>query len=163
MNYIQSFLLGVFSLVILGLMGSCTGYSEGPKVSFTAALTKISTTWRIKSATENGADITDRYEEEFFRFKENGVFETLESTYVIAVPPFTLNDTTALQGIGEWKFVNDESGVEMLYSFSYTDPYNSDVTYREEVNQQYDILRLSQEELWLRNDSIFLKMEFFSQ
>lgn len=163
MNYLKTLLLSSVAIAILVSLASCTGYPEGPKVSFTAAVDKISTTWRVKSAIENGTDVTARYNEEFFKFEEDGDFETIESTYSVSIPPFTQDTVLTVQGFGTWQFVADESGVEMLYAFSFQDPYNSEVFYREEINERYDILRLSQEELWLRNDSVFLKMEFFTE
>jgi hypothetical protein len=164
MNHLQSYLLGVSFLLAALLAGSCTGYPDGPSVSFTSALTKISTTWRVKQATLNQTtDVTGEYENEYFRFNEDGEFETLEARFSISLPPFSQDTVIAAIGSGSWRFLEKETKVEMLYAYRFRDPYNSDIFYREEKNERYDISRLSQDELWLENDSLLLKLEFFSQ
>ncbi|MEM7654726.1 MAG: hypothetical protein AAF399_01245 [Bacteroidota bacterium] len=164
MKHFFPYLLSVVFLLVSLFLGSCTGYPDGPSVSFTSALTKISTTWRVKQAVLNNTeDVTTDYETEYFKFDEDGEFETLEARYQISLPPFTQDTIIPAIGSGTWRFLEEETMVELLYGYRFRDPYNSDIFYTEEQNERYEIRRLAEDELWLSNDSLFLKLEFFSQ
>lgn len=141
---------------------ACTPYPEGPRVSFQSALSKISSSWQVREASLNGVDITSEYDGEFFSFDEDGDFQRLEKTFLITLPPFSQDTIVPIVGEGEWEFVNNNEEVEWLFSYTFRDPYNSDVRYSEEINERWMIDRLADGELWLRNDSMTLRMEFFT-
>lgn len=141
---------------------ACTPYPEGPRISFQSALNKISSSWQVREASLNGVDITAEYDGEFYSFDEDGDFQRLEKTFQITIPPFSQDTILPIVGQGEWAFVNNNEEVEWLYDFTYRDPYNSDVRYTEQFNERWRIDRLADGELWLRNDSMTLRMEFFT-
>ncbi len=150
--------LAFFSTVLLAsFLAACTGYSNGPAISLRSAETKIANTWIVDEALLNGADATADYTDEFFRFNGNGTFERLENTYQTNIPP--VGPTVSKEvGQGDWFFRNGESQVELLYQFETTDPLNPSVDYVRTVNQLWTISRLTQEELWLEDDSTSLKL-----
>jgi len=147
-------------VLLLGVAG-CTGYPDGPSVSLTSAVSKLSTTWRIKQAIQNGTDITSEYDNEFFEFEEEGDFELLESTYDVSIPPFTMDTVLTVAGQGSWQFRNQQSQIELLYQVRVKDPFNSSVSYTRTFNELWTIDRLTKEEFWLSDDSTSLKLEFF--
>ncbi|MDX2250477.1 MAG: hypothetical protein SF052_27090 [Bacteroidia bacterium] len=150
-----AFLMG--SLILTG----CTGYSDGPVLSLKSAKTKISTTWRVKDASLFGVEVTSSYDQDFFKFEEDGDFSYFDASRLIAVPPFTQDTIMPLEGVGEWQFLDGSKQLEVLYTFSFKDPYNPDITYTEDVNQRWEVTRLAEGELWLRDDSTILKLEFY--
>lgn len=156
---IRSLNLSVASLVLLTLI-SCTGYPDGPAISFRSAEVKLVNTWSISEATRNGVDISTDFAEEYYRFREDGNFERLESSFSIEIPPNPAQTSSELAS-GEWYFRNDQSQLEVLYQFRFRDPINSSVEYVKTVNELWDIARLTQEELWLTDDSTILKMVLF--
>lgn len=153
--YIATFLTG--SLLLAG----CTGYSDGPTLSLKSAKSKISTTWRVQDASLFGAEVTQNYAQDFFKFEEDGDFSYFDANRLIAVPPFTQDTIMPLEGIGEWQFLDGSKQLEVLYTFTFKDPYNPDITYSEDVNQRWEVTRLADGELWLRDDSTILKLEFY--
>lgn len=152
--------LSVAFILVVTLIG-CTGYPEGPSVSFRNPTELISTTWRVQQAVQNGVDITSEYEGEFFTFEEDGGFRKLEVGYEISLPPFTQDTIFNALGTGDWQFRNDRSQVELLYQIFPFDPYVSGTFYEVTFNELWTIARLAEGELWLRDDSTELRMEFF--
>lgn len=155
----------LYFLPILALFGlaACTGYPDGPAVSLRSAEVLISTTWKVKDAIRNGQDISGNYTDDYLTLRDGGDLRYFDANRVISLPPFTQDTTVDVEGIGEWHFVNGKSQVELFYSLEFQDPYNLDVTYREEVNQLWEVARLAVGELWLQDDSTLLKLEFFNE
>jgi hypothetical protein len=148
-------------LFAVSLIG-CTGYPDGPSVSFKNQTDLLSTTWRVRQAIRNGdIDIRDQYEGEFFQFDDNGGFRTLEVGYTVSIPPYTRDTTFNAIAVGEWQYRNDRSQLELLYRIQVYDPYNPGIVYLETFNRLWRIDRLAEGELWLSDDSTQLKMEFF--
>ncbi|MDX2285961.1 MAG: hypothetical protein NW241_17465 [Bacteroidia bacterium] len=148
--------------VLLAATSGCTPYPEGPAISFRAALKQISTTWRIKEAIRGGNEVTAEFTDEYLKFEEDGDFSRLEKQFQIVIPPFTQNQTVSAVGSGEWDFVDGGAQLEVLYTFEFQDPYNSAVRYSEQYNERWEILRLAEGQLWIRNGDLTLKCEFFN-
>lgn len=146
---------------ILMYMVGCTGYNDGPAISFAAAENKLVNTWGIDEATRNGSDISAEYAEELFRFQENGDFERLERTLIIDIPPAGRSVESDL-GEGSWFFRNNKSQVEVIYTYTFSDPINAAVQYQRTQNELWTIDRLTPEELWLSDDSTSLKMSLYT-
>ncbi len=146
-------------ILLLGLQG-CTGYDDGPLISFRAEATKIANTWRIQDASLRGAEVTANYDGDFYRFEEEGGFQRLDAAKFISIAPFTQDATVTANATGTWKFLKDNK-IEIFYAFIIPDPYDSDVSYREEHYEVWEIDRLTPEELWMRNDSLTFKMGIF--
>ena len=153
-------LCAIFLLVLGFTFQGCTGYDDGPAISFRSEETKLANTWRIQGASLRGIEITDVYTDDFYRFKEGGDFERLDAAKLISVPPFTQDTIVTESGIGSWQFLK-KNKLEILYTYTIPDPYDSDISYTEEHYEVWEIDRLTQEELWLRNDSLTFKMGIF--
>ncbi len=155
-------LIWILSLALVGVT-ACTGYPDGPAISFRPADELLVTTWKVKDAIRDNQDISARYEGDFQTFLADGQYLYFDSARTISLPPFTQDTTIFLQGTGEWRFVNGKSQIELLYAFEFEDPYNSDVTYREEINSLWTVARLAAGELWLEDDSTLLRLEFLTE
>ena len=142
-----------------GLQG-CTGYDDGPLISFRSEEAKIANAWRIQGASLRGVEVTVDYNGDFYRFQEGGTFQRLDAAKFVSYPPFTQDATITANATGTWKFLKDNK-IEIFYAFIIPDPYDSDVSYREEHYEVWQIDRLTPEELWLRNDSLTFKMGIF--
>ena len=161
MKKLHSTLLVGFFAISAWLISGCTGYPDGPGVSLTSAESKITTTWRIQDASLNGTEITDQFTEDFFKFDNDGEFQYFDANRLISIPPFTQDTLMPLEGVGTWEFVDGKKQVELLYNFQFKDPYNSEILYSEDINERWEITRLAEGELWMRNGDMFLKLEFF--
>ena len=150
------------SVMILGLaLGaiSCTGYADGPALSLASAKKKIAANaWKVKEAASGTTDITADFDGDSWTFNEGGTFRYTDASRMIDLPPFTQEVNTSVDGNGTWEFVNDLSTMEVFYTNSITDPYNSSVVYDEAVNEIWEVTRLTKEELWIRDGDIFLKL-----
>lgn len=154
-------LLPVFALCLLATLGSaCTGFIDGPAVSFQSTAAKLVNTWEVKEAARDGVDITSDFQGDNFQFKTNGTYQTLDAAKLISLPPFTRDTLIPLQGNGEWNLLS-RNELELLYRFQFRDTYNDDVVYNEELYERWEITRLTEEQLWLRNENTLIKMEFF--
>jgi hypothetical protein len=147
-----------FILILLTLAG-CTGFEDGPRISFTDPATIMANEWSVREAIKNGNDITAEYASDILTFGAQGDFSYLESSRVITSPPFTRRDTIIVLGTGTWDFLNGNDELEILYSFEYEDLYDNTIKYRHEVYEQWEISRLTEEEFWLRSDSVSLRLE----
>lgn len=151
------------SILILGLAGSaCTGFAEGPALSFVSTSKKLSTVWQVKEAALHGVDITETFKSDFFDFREDGDYKRLDATRSISLPPYTQDTFVSMIGEGEWNLL-DKNTLELFYEYEFPDTYNSNFRYTEELYERWEIARLTEDRLWLRNDSMLLKMEFFVQ
>lgn len=147
-----------FILILLTLAG-CTGFEDGPKISFTDSATIMANEWSVREAIKNGTDITAEYSSDVLTFDAQGAFSYLESARIVTSPPFTRRDTILVLGVGTWNFFNGNDEIEILYKFEYNDLYDTNLTYTHEVYEQWEIRRLTEEEFWLRSDSISLRLE----
>ena len=154
--------LALPAVLFLALSTGCSKYPDG-QASLRSATSRIATTWDIKSASLDGTDITDEFEGEFFEFEEDGSFRRLETDFLISVPPFSQDTIVNVVGTGEWTFIEDETQVELFYTYTFRDPYNSSILYNQEVNERWEIRRLAADELWLRRGNLFIRFEFFSE
>lgn len=150
----------VFPIILILLsLASCTGFEDGPSISFTAPETLMANEWAVREAIKRSDDITAEYASDVLTFEELGTFSYLESARIISNPPFTQSDTLSLLGTGTWDFLNGNDQIELLYNFTYKDLFDPNIVYEEERYEQWEILRLTETEFWLRNDSISLKLE----
>ncbi len=151
----------IWVLPMIALVG-CTGYPDGPAISFQSADELIATTWQVKDAISNNQDISAKYAGDYQTFRDGGEYRYFDELRKVSLPPFTQDTSIAMEGVGEWRFVNKKSQVELFYTFEFEDPYNPDVIYREEFNELWTVARLKEGELWLEDDSVLLKLEYYT-
>ncbi|GAB4423623.1 MAG: hypothetical protein OHK0039_40330 [Bacteroidia bacterium] len=158
-----AYLLFVAALGLSIVLPGCNKYPDGPGLSFRSAQSRIATTWRVKQALRDGTDITAEFDTEFFEFGDNGEFRRLETDFVVSIPPFSQDTVITVIGSGTWEFLEENTQIELFYTYTFYDPYNSSVLYRRENNERWDIDRLAEGELWLSNETTRLRFEFFNE
>ena len=121
----------LFALTLFTLaFSSCKKYDDGPLISFKSKKERIANTWKVGKAIRNGNDVTDDYSVYTLTTTADGDAK-LVATYVTSFGTFSGNTN------GTWIF---ESKKELI-KFDYE---NND------FDQVYKILRLTEDELWMR-------------
>lgn len=158
--YLVAFCVAMFAV----LTQACTGYSDGPTLSLRSTAKKISRTWRVKQAVKNNVEVTETYKSGFFSFTKEGAFTTVDTKRDIIIPPYTQPQAISVLGSGSWQMISTSkleaagTKLELLYKYTFSDPYNPNVRYDDEAYEQWDILRLTESEFWIKNDSMSFKL-----
>lgn len=112
---------------------SCGKYEEGPKFSLASKNARLINTWKIDEIYKNGATqtVTADEKDDYYEVKKDGV---LSFTYITSGLTSTFT--------GTWEFTADKANLRLTYSGSILGiPLTSD--------EEYTILRLTSDELWL--------------
>lgn len=122
-----------FVLVTLGcilLISSCKKYEDGPFISLRSKTARVINTWVIESATRNNGAITAEYEAyTLFLEKDN------KANLQYKIDDFGLD--LILSTRGTWAL--EESKENLRLNFD-----------NDDFDRYYQILRLKENELWLR-------------
>ena len=118
------------ALLALFVLPSCNKYEEGPAVSLRTKKERVSNEWQIENAYRNGEDVTDEYDEYALRLRKDGDAE-LAALY--SSGDFTFEYETQ----GTWSFEDKKEELNMDFE-------------NDEADRRYQILRLKEDELWLR-------------
>jgi hypothetical protein len=114
-------------------------------------------TWKVKEAVKFGEEITELYDGGFIRFENDGAYSLLDTRRYVSLPPFTQDTALAIIANGEWDLLAKDK-FEVLYTYRFIDPYNPSVSYNDEVYEQWEILRLTESEFWVKNDSMSFRL-----
>lgn len=120
---------------------SCSKYEEGPLISLRSKTERISNTWKVEQALENGEDVTDQYDQYQLEMLNNND-ASLAALYSLG--SFTYEYETE----GTWSFEDSKEQLELDFE-------------DDDADRIYDILRLKEKELWLKEagGSIELRLE----
>lgn len=155
----QKHTLHTFILILLStlLLSACTSFSEGPKVSLRTVRKKMDNTWKVKEAVKFGKENTELYKDGYFLFQEDGSFSSLNTKRFVKLPPFTQDTALTIVATGDWRLLAKDK-FEILYNYTFKDPYNPLIPpYNAEAYEQWEILRLTPTEFWVKNDSMSFK------
>lgn len=135
--------LSIASILIIITLGSlstgCGKYDDGPEFSLRSRKERIANTWRVENAMNGGNDVTSSFDQyELKMSKEGGA--TLTANY--ALGDLTFEYATS----GTWKLVNNDEDLQLDFE-------NND------ADETYTILRLKEEELWLRENGGELELQ----
>ncbi len=134
MKKLNVILLTVVASVLM--LTSCSPYEEGPAISFRSRTERLCNEWRLTRLYINGTEQTlSAFDQQTtLEFKKNG---TVNYSYAVM-------DSTAIiiTGSGTWEFNDDET--EVITKITYTIGGTKTDTFK--------ILRLKEEELWLKNN-----------
>jgi hypothetical protein len=158
MKYRSTLLIGLLAFSLLVIFG-CTGYNDGPAVSFMAPAKKMARTWAFQEVILYQTEVTANYAGDFMEFEEDGGYSVLDAERVLSFPPFTVSDTLPVLGRGDWDFLDKKNRIELFFTYNYQDQFVDTLFYQEEMYQQWTITRLTEEEFWLENDSMRVKLE----
>jgi hypothetical protein len=157
MKYRSTLLIRLLAFSLLAIY-SCTGYNDGPTLSFVAPAKKMARTWQFQEVILYQTEVTANYAGDFIEFEEDGGFSSLDAERIISFPPFTISDTLPVLGRGEWDFLDKKNRLEMFFTYNYQDQFVDTLFYQEEMYQQWTITRLTEEEFWMENDSMRVKL-----
>ncbi|QQR85668.1 MAG: hypothetical protein IPJ76_13785 [Flavobacteriales bacterium] len=109
---------------------ACQKYEDGPAFSLRSREERVANDWRVERATEGGNDVTssfDQYELRLSRSRD----ATLIAYYSLA--GIDLDFSTS----GEWEFQNQSEDLRLAFE-------------NDAADNTYEILRLMDKEIWLR-------------
>ena len=131
-------------LLALGLcLPACKKYDDGPLISLTSREERIANTWVIDKAFEGGQDVTTSYDN-YVLALTTGHAATLNAQYVFFGVP--INTETS----GTWAFENNDETLVLDFEDNVADG-------------TYQILRLTEPELWLRKTGDDLELRLKEQ
>lgn len=129
-----------FGITLFGLT-ACNKYEDGPKLSLRSKKERVANTWVIEKAIRNGNDVTDEYEIYTLTTSKDGDAK-LNATIVFGGFTYTTNTN------GTWEFSSNKE--KLIFDYENDDADNT-----------YQILRLKEDELWIRElggeDELHLK------
>lgn len=121
------------------LMTSCKKYEDGPLFSLRSKQEKIANTWRVDLAMNEGQNVTSSFDQYELQMLRNGS-ATLAALY-------TLGDLTfEFQTNGSWELVNNNEDLSLDFE-------------NDAADATYEILRLKEDELWLREKGGTLELQ----
>ena len=122
----------LLTLAFLGsiALSSCSKYEDGPAFSLRSKKERVANTWRVESATNNGSDVTSAFDQYQLQMLSDGD-ATLAALYTLGefTFEFETNGTWTLESTGEVLRLDFENNA---------------------ADESYEILRLKEDELWLR-------------
>lgn len=109
---------------------SCKKYEEGPMISLRPKKERIANTWIVAKATKDGKDITNSYDQYDLQMLTDG------DAKLVAI--YTIGDISfEFETDGTWDFKDNKEELAL-------DMENDN------ADRTYDILKLKENELWLR-------------
>ena len=137
------FLLSAALVIVLITVTGCQKYPEGPLVSIHTRTERVANQWKVAQAIDNGSDVTSDYNQFELNLTKKGD-ASLTAKYVV------LGSTFQYVTEGKWSFVSDQSKI----SFDYD---NND------ADRVYRILKLKEDEMWLKEDTGTVELHFVSK
>ncbi|HYG15296.1 MAG TPA: hypothetical protein VEC12_06035 [Bacteroidia bacterium] len=122
------FALPVIAFAILA--SSCKKYEDGPIVSFRSKEQRIANTWKVESAYEDGNNVTSSYNQYELQMLTDGKAR-LAAVYTLS------NVTFEYETDGRWELINDKEDLKLDFEDN-------------EADRTYQILRLKEKQLWIR-------------
>jgi len=135
----------IISLTVAALLfsTSCTKYEEGPILSLKTKKSRVANTWVVDKAYENDEDVTDNFDQyELYTTSDGDA--TLNASYSIG------DFTFEFESDGTWDFQDKK---ENIY-FDYED---------DAADEKYQILKLTENELYLRESGGDLELQLKSK
>ena len=112
------------------LSTGCGKYEDGPDLSLRPRKERVANTWRVESATNGGEDVTGSFDQYELQMLRDGA-ATLAALYQIGDLSFEF------QTNGTWELVNKDEDLRLDFE-------------NDAADETWEILRLKEKELWLR-------------
>ncbi len=130
-------------LVVLFSLTSCKKYEDGPFIDFHSKTERVANSWKISQATDNGNNITSDYNKYDLNLLKNGTASLVANYKFLGVDYELTTD-------GTWTFLDDNE--KLSFDFDNND-----------ADGIYKILRLKEDEMWLKKDAGTLELHFVNQ
>lgn len=128
------------AVILLVALVGCKKYEEGPTLSLRSKKERVANNWRVGQALDNGQDVTDQYHRFDYDISKDGKV-TLSADYTILGVDFILVQS------GTWAFLNNSEVISFDYEGS-------------DHSKDYNILKLEEKEMWLKDVDGTLEMHF---
>ncbi|MBK8615493.1 MAG: hypothetical protein IPN85_19020 [Flavobacteriales bacterium] len=126
--------LSIVSILAISALGTlstgCGKYEDGPDFSLRSRASRIANTWKVESARKGGDDVTSSFTQYELNMTKDGD-ATLTANYELGDVTFEYATN------GTWDLENKDEDLKLDFE-------NND------ADETYNILRLKEEELWLR-------------
>jgi hypothetical protein len=134
----------VLSVILSSLfISSCNKYEEGPAISLRTKTERVHNNWKIAQALKDGQDVTQSYYKyELDLSKDGGA--TLSTNYDFAGLNYQFVTS------GEWVFVSNKE--KLSFDFD-----------KNSEDGVYTILKLKEDEMWLRQDANNLELHYVTR
>ncbi len=138
----QSTLLALLPFLTMSLITflifSCKKYPDGPNFSWTSATERVANNWKVGKALDGNTDVTSDFEKYEITFTKNYA-ATLSAKYK------AFGITYQYVTEGTWSFGDNEKKLIVNYNDD-----NADKT--------YIILKLAEDEMWLKEEGTNLEL-----
>lgn len=134
-------LLLAFTVTLLAT--SCKKYEDGPMFSLRSKTERISNTWRVERATDGGNDVTSSFDQYELQLLSNGD-ASLAALYSLGSLSFEF------QTNGTWSFESKKEDLRLDFE-------------NDAADRTYEILRLKEDELWLKEKGDDLELHLVSR
>lgn len=138
----KQILLSSIAIMMLSIIG-CKKYPDGPEYSLLTKKERVANDWKIAQVYDNGKDVTSDYSKYELSLRKSGA-ATLSAKFVI------LGSNFEYVTEGTWAFVSDKAKL----SFDF-DNNNAD--------KVYQILKLKEDEMWLKEDAGTLEIHYVTK
>ena len=128
----------VIGIAAMMLTTGCKKYEDGPAVSFRSKKARIANTWRVDKALNGSEDVTSDFDQYELQMLTNGN-ATLSALYHLGDLSFEF------QTNGTWSLENNNEDLRLDFE-------------NDAADETYEILRLKEDELWLRTKSKDLEL-----
>ena len=135
MNIQKTLVIGIAAMM---LTTGCKKYEDGPAVSFRSKKARIANTWRVDKALNGSEDVTSDFDQYELQMLTNGN-ATLSALYHLGDLSFEF------QTNGTWSLENNNEDLRLDFE-------------NDAADETYEILRLKEDELWLRTKSKDLEL-----
>lgn len=136
-----AFLIGCLTIGLVAT--SCKKYDDGPTVSLTSRTERVANTWIIGYAEEDGQNVSSEFNQ-YELFLNSSGDATLDANYTV------FGTTYQDQTTGTWVFTNEEANLKLDFQDDSQDG-------------EYRILRLTNDELWLKDISQNLELHLLEK
>lgn len=136
-----AFVLGCFTLGLVAT--SCKKYEEGPAVSLSSRTDRVANTWVFAYAEEDGQNVSAEFDQ-YELFMNTSGEATLDASYTI------FGTTYSDQTTGTWSFQDEQKNLRLDFEDDSQDG-------------EYRILRLTKDELWLKDLSQNLEIHLLEK
>ena len=137
-------ILALTVLFAAGTMISCEKkYEDGPVVSLTSKQDRVANTWKFAYAEEDGENVSSEYDQYELYLNTSNEAE-LKAEYT------SFGVTYSSETSGTWSFTNEEEN--LLLNFD-----------NDDFDNEYRILRLMKDELWIEDLDKDLEIHLLSK
>lgn len=135
----KKFMIGLLITTAFAFQ-SCDDYPDGPLVSLTSKTERVANDWKVGEALDEGTNITSEYEKYELSLTKGGE-ANLTANYKFLGIQYEFTTT------GTWEFLSNET--KLSFDFE-----------NDDADGVYEILRLKEDEMWLKEDAGTVELHF---